>query len=223
MNSKNEFIKAFQENVSRPGAEELLKYLESSSFFTDPASANHHLCVEGGLCEHSVHVYKRLSELIEQRRNEYLTKHSRLPEALSKAFSNESVAIVSLLHDLCKAGTYKSEIKNRKTYDPATVMKADPYWVKCDAGGDYIWESFPGYRWDDQFPYGHGEKSVYLIQKHMALTDEEAFAIRFHMSSWQENDSKASISKVYETNALAFLLHIADEFATFIDETEKVN
>ena len=132
----------------------------------------------------------------------------------------ENLEIISKDY-LSLSGTYKKETKNRKTYDLEAVRKADPGTVRSDAGGDYIWESVSGYSWDDPFPYGHGEKSVYLIQKYMQLTDEEALAVRYHMSTWQEKDSKSSIGKVFETNSLAFLLHIADEMATNFDERER--
>ena len=71
---------------------------------------------------------------------------------------------------------------------------------------------------NEKFVFGHGEKSVYLITKYMELTDEEAQAIRFHMSSWVEND-KAMAGKVFATNKLAWLLHVADEMATYWDES----
>ena len=73
----------------------------------------------------------------------------------------ESYTIVSLLHDLCKAGFYKTELRNRKN----------------DRGE---WEKVPVYAVDDQFPYGHGEKSVFLIERFMRLRTEEAIAERWH-------------------------------------------
>lgn len=104
-------------------------------------------------------------------------------------WNDESVTICGLLHDVCKANIYKPGAKDQS------------------------------YTISDEFPYGHGEKSVYLIQKHMALTDEEAQAIRFHMGSWQDGD-KANASATFKTNPLAFWLHVADEAATFRTEIE---
>ena len=76
------------------------------------------------------------------------------------------------------------------------------------------------YTVNEKFVLGHGEKSMYLIQKRMALTDEEAQAIRFHMGSWQDGD-KANASAAFKTNPLAFWLHVADEAATFRSESEQ--
>lgn len=210
MTFKEEFIAAFKAVIKRKGADELLDWLCSTSFFEDPASTKYHLNRPGGLCEHSIHVYYRLAELCEQeiRRNE---DHEQ--------FSDESIAIVGLLHDLCKIGCYAIEQKNVKTYDPQKVAAADQYARKHDAAGDFIWETVQAYRFADPLPYGHGEKSVFLIQKYMTLTDAEALAIRYHMGSWIEGE-KTNASKVFESNTLAFLVHTADEMATYLDERE---
>lgn len=180
--TKEAFVWAFKANIKRPGADALLKYMAESGFFTDPASTKYHLAYEGGLCEHSLNVYHRLLDLCEHE------KASSKNTGGNFSFSYESVAIVALLHDLCKMGTYEAGY-----------------------GGRYFS--------NDTFPFGHGEKSVYLIQKYMQLTDEEAMAIRYHMGSWNEGD-KANAGKVFEKYPLAFLLHVADEFATFMDESK---
>lgn len=181
LESKEAFISVFKSNIKRPGAENLLRYMEESGFFEDPASTKYHLATKGGLCKHSLNVYARLLLLSASENSNYPNFQ------MAKSLSLESVAIVALLHDLCKAGTYGK--RDGKYYS------ADP------------------------FPYGHGEKSVYLIQKYMQLTDEEAMAIRYHMGSWNEGD-KANAGKVFEKYPLAFLLHVADEFATFMDESK---
>ena len=204
------FIDTFKENVTRPGAGKLLAYIESTSFFADPASARYHMNKEGGLCEHSLNVYNRLRWLCDEEaaKNPKFTRPS-----------DESIAIVGLLHDLCKVGTYSTELKNQKTYDFNKVSAAPNYMVKHDNNGDFIWETVPVYVNADLLPYGHGEKSVYLIQKYMQLTDEEAFAIRYHMSSWNDGE-KQYASKAFEMYPLAFLAHVADEWATYIDEKQ---
>lgn len=207
---KKEFISIFGSEVQRAGVVGLLTWLEKSSFYDDPASARYHMNKPGGLCEHSLNVYKRLKWLCE-------AESANNPKF--EMPSGESIAIVGLLHDLCKTGTYKSEPKNRKTYDADKVSAAPRNQVKHDSLGDYIWESVIGYTNDDPMPYGHGEKSVYMIQQFMKLTHEEAFAIRFHMGSWNDGE-KNNASKAFEMYELALLLHMADEFATFVDERE---
>ncbi len=130
-------------------------YLENKSdFFTAPASARYHLACEGGLCEHSLNVYHCLVDYLQRE---------RVQELYGLEYSEESVAVVALLHDVCKVGCYKKGFRN----------------VKNDATGQ--WERVPTYTFDDPLPYGHGEKSVYIVNGFIRLTREEAMAIRWHM------------------------------------------
>lgn len=112
--------------------------------------------------------------------------------------SNESIAVAALFHDLCKCNTYKTELRNTK-----------------DESGS--WVKVPYYTFNEDFSYGnHGGKSVYLTMKHIYLSDEEAAAIQSHMGFAGESNITA-VSSVYEKNTLAWLLHVADEAATYVD------
>lgn len=118
----------------------------------------------------------------------------------------ESFAICALLHDLCKAQFYKVSTRN----------------VKNEETG--VWEKVPFYAVDDAFPYGHGEKSVFLIERFMRLKIEEAMAIRWHMGGFNE-DSGFTIGIAYQKYPLAVKLHLADLESTYIREknTSAVN
>lgn len=213
---KDKFIEIYKENIRRPGAEKLLTWLESSDFFEAPASTRFHLSRPGGLVEYSVHVYERLLRLykVEKANPAYPgTPYLPTDEEL------ESIAICGLLHDICKVGCYKSEPKNQKTYDPEKVKKAQKWQIKHDALGDFIWETVMGYKFDEDFVYGHGEKSVYIVSAFMKLTREEAVAIRFHMGPWQDGE-KQNAGKAFEQCSIAALLHIADMMATYLDEVD---
>ena len=153
MTNKERFIEIFSNKVKREGADKLLEYLTNNSdFFTAPASARFHSSYEGGLVDHSLNVYECLVN--------YLNSDSA--KRFGFEYSEESVAIVALLHDLCKVGVYKKGFRN----------------VKDEKG---TWQRVDTFEYDDQLPYGHGEKSVYIISGYMRLTREEAFAIRYHM------------------------------------------
>jgi len=204
---KKEFCDIFKTWIKRLGSDELLKWLEDNDFFTAPASSKYHLAVPGGLLRHSLNVYRNLNDLM------MFHYGDRSPYTL------ESTAIVSLLHDICKVNMYKPTQRNQKTYDKAKVEAADKNQIKHDSMSDYIWESVQSYEIKEDFIFGHGEKSVYLINKFMKLTDEEAQAIRYHMSSWKHDDVQ-SVGKVYAANPLAFFLHVADEMATYLDEAD---
>ena len=206
---KDKYIELFQKNIQRDGADDLLAYLLSSDFFDAPASTRFHLSQPGGLCLHSIHVYERLRKLCQ---DEALRSGSdfNMP-------SHETIAIVGLLHDLCKVGVYHLEPKNQKTYDPQKVAAAQKYQVKHDGMGDFIWETVNGYKFDDPIPYGHGEKSVYIISSFMKLSQEEAFAIRSHMGAWQHGE-ESNAAAAFDKFPLALLAHLADAMATNLDE-----
>ena len=214
LNYVDEFKTLFSQLIKRKGADELMKFLENSDFFTAPASTKYHLAEEGGLCKHSLNVYYRLRELCNNE-----------PEFNGKMTTpemEESIAVVALLHDLCKVGVYVPEFKNKKSYAQEDIDRAANWEIKKDNGGYFVWVTVPGYTTVDKLPYGHGEKSVYIASSYIKLTREEAIAIRFHMgfsgSEFKGGDS--SVSKAFEMYPLAVLAHVADLEATFIDEVE---
>jgi hypothetical protein len=190
---KEEFITLYKKHIKREGADELLEYLESeqSDFFTAPASTRFHLSEEGGLCQHSLNVYHALVD--------YLSRPT-VKETYGINPSPESIAIIALLHDLCKINVYKKSMRNTKN----------------DQGQ---WVKVPFYRFEDDLPYGHGEKSVYMITGFMRLTREEAFAIRFHMG-FSHKDDVGLVGNAFEKFPLAFALSVADMEATFLIESE---
>ena len=182
---KEKFLNIFRNQITRRGADKLLEWMESTDFFTAPASTRFHAAYEGGLLEHSLNVYEVL-----------ISKHYD-PEKDDL----ESFTIASLLHDICKAGFYTTEYRNRKN----------------DRGE---WEKVPVYAIDDKFPYGHGEKSVFLIERFMRLKNEEAVAIRWHMGGFDDTARAGSfaIAHAYERYPLAVKLHLADLEATYLHE-----
>lgn len=113
--------------------------------------------------------------------------------------SMESFAICALLHDLCKAQFYKTSTRN----------------VKNDETGQ--WEKVPYYSIEDSFPYGHGEKSVFLIERFMRLKLDEAMAIRWHMGGFDDANGYY-ISNAYDKYPLAVKLHLADLESTYLKE-----
>ena len=190
---KDEFISVYKENITREGSEALLGFLsDKSDFFTAPASTKYHSSYEGGLAQHSLNVYYCLKD--------FLTR-PRLHEVYGiKEYTPEQIAIVSLLHDICKTDIYKVEYRNAKN----------------ERGQ---WEKVPFYRRDDMLPYGHGEKSVYMISGYMRLSREEAMAIRWHMGfSYGDPSERGTIGKALETYPLAFALSTADMEASYFLE-----
>ena len=193
MSSKERFIEIYKTYIKREGADKLLEYLLSSDFFTAPASARFHCSFEGGLCEHSLNVYDCLVSYLNMPRTK---------EIMGVSYSEESIAIVALLHDLCKVGVYKKGFRN----------------VKNEQGA---WQRVDTFEYDDKLPYGHGEKSVYIASGYIRLTREEAFAIRYHMGYSSTTEDPRNVSAAFEMFPLAFALSTADSEATYFIEGKK--
>ena len=188
MTKREEFIAVYQENIQRRGADRLLEWLDSdaSDFFTAPSIAPFHGAYEGGLVEHSLNVYECLKD--------YLNR-PRTKELYGMDYTPETIAVTALLHDICKVGFYAVDYRNAKN----------------EQG---VWEKVPYYTVRDTLPYGHGEKSVYMIQSFMRLTRDEAFAIRYHMG-FSGNEDKNSVGRALEMFPLALAVNVADMEATY--------
>ena len=193
MTAREEFLDIYQTYIHREGAAELLDYLTNKSdFFTAPASARYHGAYVGGLCQHSVNVFRCLED--------YLAR-PRVRETYGLSYDMESVAVVALLHDLCKVGCYKAGTRN----------------VKNDATGQ--WEKVPTFFYEDKLPYGHGEKSVYIISGFMRLRREEAIASRWHIGFSGPEDDR-TVGQALQQYPLAFALATADMEASYFLEGE---
>ena len=188
--SREAFAKALTV-IDREGIDKLIDWLETTDFYKAPASSMFHGNYTGGLVDHTLHVYEELKKLCD----------FYCPEK----YTEETVAIVALFHDLCKVNFYIESTRN----------------VKDERTGQ--WHKVPFYKKQETNPIGgHGSKSMFLVMHHMHLTDIEAAAINCHMGPWDKQDY-GNPGDVYENNELAWLLHVADERATYYrDEVLKV-
>ncbi len=171
---KEEFI-ALLRQTNREGMEQLIEFLNKTDFFEAPASTRFHGCFKGGLVEHSMKVYEILK---------------------TKTEDNDSVKIIALLHDVCKANFYKVDYRNAKN----------------EQG---VWEKVPYYTVEDTIPYGHGEKSVMMLSEFIKLTPEERYAIRWHMGFTEPKELYTTIGQAYKKYPIALLVHEADLEATY--------
>lgn len=117
------------------------------------------------------------------------------------AEQEETVALTALLHDLCKVNFYKPGVRN----------------VKDEHGK---WQQVPSYSIEDECPFGHGEKSVYIIQAFMRLTREEAMMVRWHMGGFDEaaRGGSRALTQAMEKYPGVALIHTADMLASYLDE-----
>lgn len=188
--AQEKFVEIYNSYIKREGSENLLDWLITTDFFTAPASSKFHSAYEGGLCMHSINVFNRYVRLLTMEYGENFTEK----------ISMESVAIIALLHDVCKINFYKTEYRN---------VKVDGQWVQQ-----------PYYSICDTLPYGHGEKSVYIISGFMRLTREEAMAINWHSGGFDDRVKGGSyaMSEAYYKFPNAMIFHSADIMATYLDE-----
>lgn len=187
--SEQDFKQIYTQSIKRDGADKLLEFLDKSDFFTAPASSRFHNSCEGGLCQHSINVYHCLKDYLDGNFQKNVFKMD---------YPEETIAVVSLLHDVCKIDNYRTDFRN----------------VKNEQG---IWERVPYYVPDDKIPFGHGEKSVWMIMSFMKLSREEAMAIRWHMG-FTEEGKFSMVGKAFEMFPLAFALSTADMEATYFVE-----
>ena len=178
MTDKERFIQILSK-VKRNGIDRLITWLEESTFFTDPASASYHDNFVGGLCKHSLDVYDNYVHLT------------------GTDYEDETAIITCLLHDICKAGSYKiiqKRVKNEETN-------------KWETANQY------GYA-DNIFPYGHGEKSVLMINRFIGLTKEEMLMIRWHMGAYESKECWKDLGDAQKMYKSVMFIHFADMLAS---------
>lgn len=203
--SNKENIEKFEnllQSVNREGINILLTFIRKSDFYTAPASTRYHSCHEGGLLEHTLNVYDRL-----------MNKCKDTLWQGNTIIKNENIVISALLHDICKTYFYGTELKNKKVYKETGS--------KSDSNGRYDWETVPSYTIDDKIPYGHGEKSVMMIEEFIKLEPMERYAIRWHMGFTEPKENWNTIGMAIKKYPLVLALHEADIEATYLMEKEE--
>ena len=180
---EEEFIKLLR-STNREGMDGLIEFIKKSDFLRAPASTRFHGNYEKGLLEHSMKVYEILKHKVEN-------------SVVKIDTPSESIIIIALLHDLCKANYYKVDYRNAKN----------------ELG---VWEKVPYYVVDDTIPYGHGEKSVMMITEYIKLTPEEKYSIRWHMGYTEPKELYTTIGEAYKKYPIALLTHEADLESTYL-------
>ena len=193
---RQEYVTEFENilgSFPREGSDALLAYIRKSDFYTAPASTKFHGAFSGGLLMHSLNVYRCLAA----------KKTAPVWKEFLADIPDGSIAYAALLHDICKTYYYGTERRNRKN----------------EAGQ---WEQYDAYTVDDRIPYGHGEKSVMILQEYVHLTGPEKYAVRWHMGAFDlPPESKYSMSAASEMYPLVLALQEADQEATHLMEKEE--
>jgi hypothetical protein len=190
------------QSTKRDGIDSLIEFIRKSDFYTAPASTRFHSCHEGGLLEHTLNVYDRL---VERYKDELW--HDKING------KPENIIISALLHDLCKCYFYVTEYKNKKVYSETGA--------KSDSNGRFDWVSVPGFTVEDKIPYGHGEKSVMMIEEFIKLEPIERYAIRWHMGFTEPKENYNTLSAAIRKYPLVLALHLSDLESTYLMEKEE--
>ena len=190
---RDKFLKIFDTQIGeRDGKEALREWLLSDGcdFFTAPASTRYHGNYDGGLCEHCIDVYEMAVRLEGLYREDIRKQYLVLNRPYDREQFMESLAVAALFHDLCKVNFYKTRVNGRNS----------------------------AYVVDEQLRFGgHGSKSVYVLSKYLKdIRDEEAIAINCHMGFSRSEDNSLSVSDSFKNSPLAWIIHVADEAATFM-------
>lgn len=186
--------------VKRDGVNKLMNYIRNSDMYTAPASTRFHLSVAGGLLQHSLNVLDAFRESM--RKNDDGTYSYMVAGKNVATITEESLVVMALLHDICKTNFY------------TVVMK----WRKDKSNK---WEQYETFEVDDKVPYGHGEKSVMMIEEFMKLKPEERYAIRWHMG-YTESDI-LSLNNAIDKYPIIWALHSADTKASHFMESVTGN
>ena len=181
---KNKYIEELKK-VNREGIEELLAYMDGAGFFEAPCSGAHHLAKEGGLVEHSLNV---------------LDIARRLNEAWEAGIDDETIIIVSLLHDLGKAGDYGKPNYVENILKSGKRSDSKPYVTNTEL-----------------LYLPHEIRSVKLAARFIELSEDEEIAIYWHngLYSTFKYDIPGKETPLY------MILHFADLWCSRVVETEN--
>lgn len=190
--NKEAFVSLCHEYIHREGLNKMLAYLDKTDFYEAPSSASFHLNERGGLCLHSLNVFRTALKLREHVAKEAIESGE---SPFNELPSEESVAISALFHDICKVKLYHQTEK----------------WKKDENGR---WMSYPGYEIRDEFPLGHGEKSCLMLSWYIRLKPEEMLAVRWHMGMFDMGENGSSLRYAFRAAcdkcALVSMLQAAD-------------
>lgn len=196
------FIAYLTHYIERDGIEEFVEWLETTDIKTAPASSKYALSEVGGLIQHSLNVFLKVVSLFKEEYGE-----EDFP------YSKESIALVSLLHDISKLNYYEVAVRNVKNED-----------------GEWVKEHYYKVRdQEDRLFYGSAaENTLYILRSFFKLTYEEELAILYHGGVFDTNSSPTNVMNAFCNNKLALFLHLADMYATcnpkrneFVEEDES--
>lgn len=217
--NKEKFIELVK-SISIEGAniDGLLSFLETSDFFVAPASTQYHGSYEGGLCEHSLNVYNNLLTIVDSFGTVHTVKKSETEEGIeveeniiSRKYSDDTLKIVGLLHDLSKVNFYQKCIQNKKVYSDTGS--------KYDEAGKYDWVPVSCYKVieakDRMLAGNRGMNSFLLVSRFIPLSHEELVAVVNQAAGTDKIENTEDLPAILSKYNLTVFLHMADNVATY--------
>lgn len=202
---------------------DLKDYLERSDFFIAPASTKFHAAYPGGLCQHSLNVYHALLDLVDKYASDEISHVGEVDEEtgetiseayteIKRRYSEDTLKIVALFHDLSKTNYYEVYMRNVNTGE------------KNEKGKD-IWIQVPEFRvrpGAERFvAVNHEVNSYILASRYIPMSEEELIAISNHHCCTGDGNVNNDLSYILDKYPLLTLLHMADFISTYI--TEKID
>jgi len=196
---KKQFLDILK-SVKREGIENLIKFLEESSFFEDPATTDSYNSCSEGLLQHSLNVYQNL--------NKYISCFSNPLYPVLKG-SEDSIKIIGLLHDVSLTGLFQKTTKN-------TPLKGNDGKNKRKEDGRLVFVEKESYDflYDQSEPYPQGQASTVILKRYIKLTKLEDLAIQWHHGFFDiPNNQVGLLNRVQKMHLLILLTHFADRQA----------
>lgn len=183
---KNKIIELLR-STEREGIENLIQHMEDNGFFTAPCSSQFHLCKDGGLAEHSLNVFNVMDDI--NFATDFITVET----------DQNSIIIVSLLHDLGKIGQYGKPLYTENYLANNKRSDKKPFETNKNL-----------------LAIPHEIRSIQIAERFIELTEEESFAILHHNGMY--GDLKYQLAG--KETPLQMLLHFSDMWASRVIEKE---
>lgn len=199
--NRMDFLQLISE-INIPGAntQELVEFLDGADFFDAPASTQFHCAYRGGLCQHSLNVYRHIVELA----NMYTPG----------CYDDNTLKVVALFHDISKTNFYEPFVVNKKIYNE--------HGSKSDNMGRFDWFAEDAYKIKDAkdryLASNHGTNSFLILSRYIPLMDEEIIAIINHHAGMDDKSTNFDLTPIFNKYPLATLLHMADFLSCYVDE-----
>lgn len=186
------------EHLGQYDVEGMIQFLEGSDFFEAPASTKYAFSHKGGLCEHSISVYKTLSKLNKTLKNPY-------PE--------DSIILIGLLHNIHKINYFESAVVNKKVYIPNGS--------KYDDNGRFDWVSEKVYKVKDpseRLLIGTGGVHSYMfVSSYGALSNDETIALVNYPIGLDSTNYHFDLPHIMNRCNLTVILNAAENMCSYCE------